>query len=450
VGQGAVEIDVAEIRRDQQKLWLILFQIKGVRARLNFLALQRSFFGVLAVVVIGAAMVFEAALYLSPLSFLIAVLAVALFAMAGAVREARRGLRALASPGRAAAIADRRGMLKGRLATVLALTDAPNPSPLWPYLVEDAYSLRELFAPSQIEPRWISRSIFALLAACLFALVMVIGGIRGFPGIRRSAARAGRGQVTADIGNLEIRPADPALEPNAEIYADAKTLRKLQSKLNAAQSDADKNSLSRWMDKARNLAGGLQNELTGRPKEGAGPPLRLQLTDKNPGQNGDSAPSSQEDFNHNGNNSGGSDNLAGNARRQTTPPTTSMQGQEADRLAGNQSGGPRGEPGSNPADPAFQDFASGGPGGGEGSSHGAGSDPQGLFGPDSSQTLGTDSFKITIDAQPSDESSKSGAPAYIPPRVRVPLNPNQYPDEPLQRGSVPPADQAAVKRVFQR
>ncbi len=110
----------------------------------------------------------------------------------------------------------------------------------------------------------------------------------------------------------------------------------------------------------------------------------------------------------------------------------------------------RGEPGSNPADPAFQDFASGGSGGGEGSSHGAGSDPQGLFGPDSSQTLGTDSFKITIDAQPSDESSKSGAPAYIPPRVRVPLNPNQYPDEPLQRGSVPPADQAAVKRVFQR
>jgi len=443
---------VAEIRRDQQKLWLIFFQIKGVRARLNFLALQRSFFGVLAVVVIGATMVFAAALYLSPLSFLIAVFAVALFAMAGAVREARRGLHALASPGRAAAIADQRGMLKGRLATVLALRDASNPSPLWPYLVEDAYSLRDLFAPSLIEPRWISRSIFALLGACLLALVMVIGGIRGLPGIRRSAVRAARGQVTADIGNLEIRPADPALGPNAEIYADAKTLRKLQSKLNAAQRDADKNGLSRWMDKARNLAGGLQNELTGRPKAGAGPPLRLQLTDKNPSQNGDSAQSSQEDSNHNGNNSGGSDNPAGagKAGRQTPPPTTSMQGQEADRLAGNQSGSPRGEPGSNPADPAFQDFASGGSGGGEGSSHSGGSDPRGLFGPDSSRTLGTDSFKITIDAQPSDESSKSGAPAYIPPRVRVPLNPNQYPDEPLQRGSVPPADQAAVKRVFQR
>jgi hypothetical protein len=64
--------------------------------------------------------------------------------------------------------------------------------------------------------------------------------------------------------------------------------------------------------------------------------------------------------------------------------------------------------------------------------------------------LGSDSFRITIDAQPSDESSAPGAPAYIPPKVRVPLNEKQSQDEPIVRASVPAADQLAVKRVFER
>jgi hypothetical protein len=92
----------------------------------------------------------------------------------------------------------------------------------------------------------------------------------------------------------------------------------------------------------------------------------------------------------------------------------------------------------------------GGQGGSAGADHGAGSDPAHLFGPASPQPLGADSFKITIDAQPSDESTTVNAPAYIPPRVRVPLNSNQYPDEPLARASVPAADQMTIKRVFER
>jgi len=93
---------------------------------------------------------------------------------------------------------------------------------------------------------------------------------------------------------------------------------------------------------------------------------------------------------------------------------------------------------------------SGGAGSGGGVSHGSGSDPEHLFGPPSSQPLGSDSFKITIDAQPSDESSTPGAPAYIPPKVRAPLNDRQYDDEPIARASVPAADQMTIKRVFER
>ena len=91
----------------------------------------------------------------------------------------------------------------------------------------------------------------------------------------------GPGQISADISDLDIRPAEPALAPNAEIYADEKTLRKLRNKLAAAQHRVDKNGLSRWMNKARNLAGNLQDDLTGH-KSGGAPPMALKLTDKNP------------------------------------------------------------------------------------------------------------------------------------------------------------------------
>lgn len=441
-------------RRDQQKLWLILFQIKGVRARLNSLALQQLLFFTLAFLLGGAALIWGAALFLTPLPFLLAAAAVTMFALAGMVRQARRGLGQMANSERAAAVADHRGDLKGRLATVLALAQAPKHSALWPYLVEDAYGRREEFAPARIEPRWISRSIFAFVAAFVMALAIVLSAVTASNRVRRTMAGRARGQVTADIGNLEIRPADPALEPNAEVYADEKTLRKLENRLAAAQRDADQNGLSRWMNKARNLAGNLQNELTGQKGEEAGPPLQLRLTDRNPGQGDGSSsnPPSEGAAGQNGSPASGANSgrgIAGDGKAGAAPPTTSMPGAEADQLARNNSALPA-QPGSDPADSAFQDFAGGGSGGGQGSSHGSGSDPNGLFGPDSDRTLGADNFKITIEAQPSNESSKSGSPAYIPPRIRVPLNPDQYPDEPLERGSVPSADQAAIKRVFQR
>lgn len=445
---------MTETRRDQQKLWLILFQIKGVRARLNSLALQQSLFSTLAFLIGGAALIWGAALFFSPLAFLFTAGAVATFALAGIVRQGRRSLRQLANSERAAAVADQRGDLKGRVATVLALAEAPKRSPLWPYLVEDAYSRREEFAPARIEPRWVSRSIFALLATALMALLIVFSGLATRNRVRPTVAKSAPGQITADIGSLEIRPADPALEPNAEIYADEKTLRKLENKLAAAQRDSAQDGLSRWMNKARNLAGDLQKKLTGQKSESAGPPMQLRLTDRNPDQGEDSAskPTSQDSSGQSGSSASHANsgrNAAGDGKTQLGAPTTSMPGAQADQLAQNKPAFPA-QPGPDPADSAFQDFAGGGSGGGQGSSHGSGSDPNGLFGPDSSRTLGSDNFKITIEAQASDESSNSGSPAYIPPRIRVPLNPEQYPDEPLERGSVPSADQAAIKRVFQR
>ena len=436
---------MASRQRDEQKLWLILFQLKAIRARINSLATQYFAFSALAIIIIGAAMVLAAALALRPLSFLFIAIVIAIAAFFSVIRVTRRALRSSASPIKAASLADDRAGLKGRLMTIALMSDSGRTSELWRYLVEDTYGHRDEFEPAKIEPRWFSRSIVALLTACMIALFLLriarlgIGshqlGMRGLPN-----------QVTADLGNLDIRPADPALEPNAEIYADAATMQKLADKLASAQGNGfDKGGLSRWLNKARNLAGALQNEITGEQHR---PPVELKLTDRD-------ADASQEPRSHHaatppGGNDGA--NHAGAGKSGSSPASGPTPGQTSGQLARNGPGFP-GQPGSasgqaNPSDVGSP--VSGGTDSGGGESHGSGSDPEHLFGPPSSQPLGSDNFKITIDAQPSDESSTPGAPAYIPPKIRAPLNDRQYDDEPIARAAVPAADQMTIKRVFER
>ena len=449
---------MANNRRDEQKLWLILFQIKGLRARLNFLAFQHWLFSTLAIMIGAAALVFAAAFLAGPLKFLIIAVAALTLGLYGLVRAALWGLGGRVTAVRAAAIADDRAGLKGRLLTVLAIADSPSNSPLWPYLVEDTYGLRESFEPARIEPRWISRSIFGLLAALGLAMLLMPFALGHRGGLRRGGSiGGGPGQITADIGNLDIRPADPALEPNAEIFADQATLRKLQEKLSAEENnEAAKGALSRWMDKARNLAGNLQGDLTGRKSEHHRP-LRLRLTDRNPSSDvagTKTGPPASADQHRAGGGAPSQSAGGGPASGASQPPQppVSLPQNEADRLARNGANLP-GQPGSDPGQSNQsnpQTALNGSAGDGGGSSHGGGSDPEHLFGPPSPEPLGSNSFKITIDAQPSDESSTPGAPAYIPPKIRVPLNSTQYPDEPLARASVPAADQLTIKRVFER
>src|SRR6266852_877013 len=84
-----------------EKLGLILSRVGSVRLRLNSLALQHAMFYTLAIV-------------------------------------------------SAAAIADDRAELKGRLSTIVALANKPNPGTLWSYLVEDTLGYRDEFAPARI------------------------------------------------------------------------------------------------------------------------------------------------------------------------------------------------------------------------------------------------------------------------------------------------------------
>jgi hypothetical protein len=447
---------VSETHRDQQKLWLILFQIKGVRSRLNFLALQRWLFAGLAILIGAAGLTLFGAAKLGPLTFLAIAILLLIVAIVGLVRETMLVLARRTSSSHAAAIADARAQMKGRLASVLALAENPKRSALWAYLVEDTYGYREEFEPARVAPQWLSRAIYPLLAAILLA-ALALPAARFSRAGQRGPASPGAGQtdpMTADIGNLDIQPADPALQPNAEIYGDQETLRKLADKLAAAQNaERNKRGLSKLVDRARSFADAFQHKLNGLDQAPSNPtPLRL--TDRNPSNK----PAGSDTKPGNGNDAGGnslaSNSLAGAAGPSqpdaAQSPPISTPPDSADESAANNPD-MQTAPGS---EPAPGDVASSGNAGdantGGGAGHGAGSDPNGLFGPASAQPLGSDSFKIGIDAEPSDEASTPGSPTYVPPKVRVPLNPTQYPDQPLARTAVPAADQSTIKRVFER
>src|SRR5258705_12349190 len=154
-----------------EKLGLILGRVRSVRWRLNSLALQHATLYTLAIVIATAAAIYASAYLLSPLAFLIFTPLISILAVLGIVSAIRAGWRMRASAVRAAAIADERAELKGRLSTIVALAHKPNNGTLWSYLVEDTLGYRDEFAPARIERRRISRAIYPLAGAIVLALL---------------------------------------------------------------------------------------------------------------------------------------------------------------------------------------------------------------------------------------------------------------------------------------
>src|SRR5277367_1263592 len=177
-------------RRADEKLELIMGRVGSVRTRLNSLAIQHAAFYTLAIAIASGAAVFAGAYLVSPLVFLVGgagLIVVAIIGIAGAVGA---GWRMRASAARAAAIADDRAELKGRLSTIVALAHSETRGSLWPYLVEDTLGYQDEFAAAKIERRRVSRAIYPLAGAIvLAAIAFPISKIRHAPQIA-----AGNGQ----------------------------------------------------------------------------------------------------------------------------------------------------------------------------------------------------------------------------------------------------------------
>jgi hypothetical protein len=443
-------------QRADEKLRQIIGRIGSVRTRLNSLALQHAVFYTLAIAIAAAAAIFTGAFLLSPLTFLIGGAALLLVAISGIASAIAAAWRMRASAIRAAAIADERAELKGRLSTIVALAPEPKRGPLWSYLVEDTLGHQEQFAAARIERRLVSRGIYPLLAAmALAALAIPISKLRHAPQI---AAANGQDDLTVDLDDLHLRPAEPGDESGMPVTADAATMRRLEEKMareNAAGEIAG-NSLNQLVNRARDMAGNLQSRLTGQPTASQ-QRLNLRLADAGNDQERNEIHRAPDAPKRHG-------EVAGQFK-QDQPKSN----REIDLPKGDDSREPYSEPSpggngdvgvesnagkDNPSqndsanDRSVEQSGENSSNGGE--SHGVGADPDSLFGAPVASKLGTEGFEIAIEARPVDHGAKGAGHAYVPPRVRTPLNQNQQPDEPVARAAVPADDRATIKRVFER
>lgn len=436
--------------RGEEKLRLIFGQLAALRFRLNSLAFQQGIFVGLALLIAAAAIVVLAAFTLYPLAFLVIGAAAALACVVGLILAGRHVWRMHRNAEAVAVLADVRADLKGRLLTLVALRQQTEHSPLWPYLVEDATLRREDFSPARIERRRISRTLYALLGALIIA-----GLVARVPSHhRRPIALAKSGQaapLTLNLRDLNIEPSDRPVQNGARLSGDAKTMRKLaQMMAEADRKERNKDLLSKMMRSAHDLAGDLQDKITGRQS----PPLDIRLAD-NGDSGSNSAPPPATSNNHNSPESNGPRaGDSGNSAQVDQPPAHGA-------------GDP--QPGGNPSSMAMQappntaseaqphggteshQFADQQPSGSDdagGASHGAGTDPQDLYGQPDTDAQGDGSFQIAIDARPG--SSGHTADRAFPPKVSAPLNTEQHPDEPIGRTAVPAEDRSTIKRIFER
>ncbi len=446
--------------RGEEKFRLILGQIASIRLRLNALALQHGLFSGLTFILCAAVLVVVAAFFVGALTFLTLALVVTITALIGVANAVGGAWRMRASEERAARVADERAALKGRLTTMVGAAHGGQRSALWPYLVEDTLALREEFAPSKIEPRKLSRWLYAALLSGAAAALVFHLALQARKNRLTARQQAVPGEATVDLGNLDIRPADPSLGQGTEIDADPATLRKLADKLRAAQSGARQNGpASRLMADARDVANALQNKLTG-GKPPTLPASRLRVTDKKgsdgsgkPNQQSSNPQQQQQSGGHNAGGAAGNSQAAGQNQPDNTAPAPGMpdlSGLAALKgLNGDTSGNDNAPAGRNSPQDQTQ-LAQSGPNGSGGANHGSGTDPDHLFGDADKPPLGNETFKIPIEVSPSDEGFSDSAPTYMPARVKSKLNASQYPDEPFERASIPVSDRVTIKRVFER
>jgi hypothetical protein len=445
-------------RRADEKLGQILRRVGSVRTRLNSLAWQHAIFYSLAIAIAAGASVFAMAYLLSPLAFLVGGSALAILAVIGIASAVSAGWRMRTSAVNAAAIADDRAELKGRLSTIVALKDVGARGPLWSYLVEDTLGHHDEFSASKIERRRVSRAIYPLAGALvLAALAFPISKIRRAPVITPGN---GQDDLTIDLDDLHLRPAEPGDESGMQVTADPATMRRLEDKLareGAGGADASGNSLNSLMNRARDMAGNLQNKLTGQ-QAASKQRLNLRLADAGRDQDQNEihrAPDTQK--NRHGEMAGQfkQDQPKSNHEFDLPPEDDSRQPKSQPSPGGRGAASVESNSGiDNPnkddsaTDRSIQQSGENSSNGGE--AHGIGADPDSLFGAPATSKLGNEGFEIAIEARPIDHGVKGAGHAYVPPKVRTPLSMNQEPDEPVARAAVPADDRTTIKRVFER
>jgi hypothetical protein len=444
----------------------IAAQLMRVKRRLNLLTAQQLAFSTLALLLGAGGILVIAAFLLNPTHFLVLGVLLVIALAAGIPAVVVRCVRRFANFNRAATIADERAELSFRLSTVLTLAQDEGKYPLWPFLVEDTLLRLPDFDPRRIERRRVSRAIYGFAAACLIASM---AGLMTYAARRhQEALRKVLKNLTLEVDPSEIAPFDNPSGQSAEIEGAPDALRSLAERLqqaNRGNGAGNRSALDQLTHKARNFASSLQNRLTGRDLRDTPEKVKLRLAqalgdkppppDSGPEQQGGgskAAPNSSSSHPDFGANSGApphqgippdqqANNGADSAPNRPNAPSDLPSGKNLE---------PRGPQGPGTGDTAMPGQQEGSNEEAAGQSAGQGSDPEHLMGPPDAPSHKDENFEIMIDARLSDRSPIASAQPYLPPKVKTDLNPYQHPDEPLDRGSVPPADRDTIRRVFER
>lgn len=142
-------------------------RLRALRRRLNALTAQHSVYASVSAIIVVITALILLGLRGSPATFRAATWCggvVCLTAGVWAVVAARRRWLDVTAT---AHLADRRGALSDRLATLIDLQSRPRPSRLAPVLVAQLLGLGKQWQPHQIAPRRVPRSVYALIAALL-------------------------------------------------------------------------------------------------------------------------------------------------------------------------------------------------------------------------------------------------------------------------------------------
>jgi hypothetical protein len=441
----------------EEKNALIRRELVLVRRRINLLALQSLVFEAAALTIGAGAGILICAFKLGSGAFAIALALIAAGGLTGLFLTIRKALRERVTTYQAARVADQRACLKGRLATLHAMREGDRNSALMPYLIEDTMSLREEFAVGRIEPRRISRSVGWLAAACAISAAALV--FISWPSANSIAAKGEPTEITVPLEDLDVRPAEPGADADTVVTADPETMAKLAEKAAEAAANGPDGPLRGLAGKAQSLAGELQDKLTGRKQsEGARIKLRLAqaLEDQRP--QGAESPDLKKARKRNAQDGAGGifDKRESTAKTGPLPPIDPEQpDQQNDETAGGASGLKANEStASNDSDQhdnvdAVPNDNSVDSGSGS-AAHGAGSDPEHLFGRASIPPLSAESFEIMIAARPTQNGSPDESRSYLPPRIRAALNPEQHSDEPIARSQIPAQDRDTIKKVFER
>ncbi len=435
--------------RGEEKLKLILGQLSAVRARVNGLAFQQGIFVALALLISAATIILLAAFTLAPLMFLTIAALAALICLAGLALAGRHMWRMSKTAEAVAALTDERAELKDRMLTIIAMHKQSVRSPLWPYLVEDANLKRDEFAPSRIQRRRISRTLYLMVASILLAALA--SPLMHHAPRPVAVAKHAQAPLTLNLRDLNIQPSDHPSGNEARLSGDPNTMRKLAQMMAEAQrKERNRNLLSKMKRSAQDLANRLQDKITGRQT----PPLDIRLADNGgPSSNPASPPPDQ---NLNSPPDANAEQPSGSGSPQSSAQAPAHGSQET-QPGGNQSplamqappnDSAQGKPQPGVDSHPFADQQHSGNDDAGGASHGAGTDPEGLYGPPENDGKSEGSFQIAIDARPG--ATGHAANRGYPPRVNAPLNPQQHADEPISRTDVPAEDRSTIKRIFER